>query len=140
MRAQAFFHFLITYGWALILLGTALAAMIYFGIIDVERFQPPCGFQTGFSCLKHQITPTGLILELQNNLGQDITIQRITDESGNCSASGGTLDSQASARYTVTGCTHPSSGNNYKSDIRINYALPNGIERSRKGHVRGKVD
>jgi hypothetical protein len=78
-RAQAALDFLMTYGWALLILSIAAAAIVSLGIFDTGSFVGSRA--VGFS----QMTPVGwsldsngvLLIKLKNNAGSDIEITSI---------------------------------------------------------------
>lgn len=78
-RAQVAMEFLMTYGWAILIVLTAIAALSYFGVLDLSRFLPErCNFPVGLDCLDKPAldTTNGVMkLALKNNLGYDIEIQ-----------------------------------------------------------------
>ena len=50
-RSQAAMEFMLTYGWALLVVITAIFAMAYFGVLDMARLMPnKCWGSTGFEC------------------------------------------------------------------------------------------
>ncbi|MFA6213807.1 MAG: hypothetical protein WC717_00840 [Candidatus Micrarchaeia archaeon] len=93
VRAQASLDFLMTYGWALLLIALAAAAIVALGIVDTGSFIGSRA--TGFS----QITPAGwsidstgmLKLKLKNNAGSDIGIFNITAVRGTETVSNATI-------------------------------------------------
>jgi hypothetical protein len=79
VRGQAALDFLMTYGWALLLIAIAAAAIVSLGILDVGSFMGSRA--VGFS----QVVPTGwqlqsgtLSLKLKNDAGTDINVTSIT--------------------------------------------------------------
>ena len=81
-------EFLLTYGWAIVIVVTAIAALAYFGVLDADRWMPNyCHIEGGLSCLDHSVsvydgfTPTDkynkLELRLRNNIGWNGKIKYI---------------------------------------------------------------
>ncbi|MFH1649018.1 MAG: hypothetical protein ABIA93_00530 [Candidatus Woesearchaeota archaeon] len=80
-KAQAAMEFLMTYGWAIMVVLAAIGALAYFGVLSPDRFLPEkCVINGGFSCTEYLITSTGPGFKLQNNLGVDAAIVRIDIE------------------------------------------------------------
>ena len=76
-KAQAALEFLMTYGWAILVVLVSIGALAYFGVLSPEKFLPAkCILQSGITCLDHKATGSGInpgvTLYLQNSLGYDI--------------------------------------------------------------------
>ena len=60
-RAQAAMEFLMTYGWAILVVLVAIGALAYFGVLSPEKFLPSsCSLPSGLGCIDHKATATGL--------------------------------------------------------------------------------
>ncbi len=139
-KGQAALEFIMTYGWAILVVLVAIAALAYFGVLSPSEFLPErCLFPPGLACTEHQVSATGMTLVLTNSLGKAITITDITDVSGSCSNSGGTLDNGDSGTYTFTGCSHGTSGSQYKTDITITYTAQN-VNHTKTGSLVTQVE
>lgn len=56
-RAQAAMEFLLTYGWAIVVVVVAISALAYFGVLNPENFLPnQCHLPTGFTCRDFSLT------------------------------------------------------------------------------------
>ena len=52
-------EFLMTYGWAILVVLAAIAALAYFGVLSPEKFLPEkCLIEVGFTCISSKIEPT----------------------------------------------------------------------------------
>ena len=76
-KGQAALEFLMTYGWAILVVLVSIGALAYFGVLSPEKFLPAkCILQSGITCLDHKATsttlPTGVTIYIQNNIGYDI--------------------------------------------------------------------
>ena len=70
--AQAAMEYLITYGWAILVIAVALAALFELGVFDVQNFEPQaCIGQTGFVCQNPIYTSNGLSVTLGQINQQD---------------------------------------------------------------------
>jgi hypothetical protein len=78
-RGQAAMEFLMTYGWAILVVIAAIAALAYFGVLDPARLLPErCQSSAGMDCIdKAAISETGVQIALRNNIGFPITITNI---------------------------------------------------------------
>ncbi|MBS1266704.1 MAG: hypothetical protein MAG795_00673 [Candidatus Woesearchaeota archaeon] len=79
-RAQAAMEFLMTYGWAIMVVLIVIGALAYFGVLNPQRLLPPkCTFPTGISCNDHLVVSGGLIkLNLINGLGEAIYVMNVS--------------------------------------------------------------
>jgi len=100
-KSQAAMEFLMTYGWAILVVLVVIGALAYFGVLNPQQFLPrKCQFAQGLVCMDHKLssTATELHLLLNNGLGRDISIKLLnfTSDNGlvgcqNISATGITL-------------------------------------------------
>lgn len=101
-RAQAAMEFLMTYGWAILVVLIVIGALAYFGMFNLNIFfQERCTFQTGFQCDDAilQLGPNGntanITILMQNSMGEDIKITNLTFKTTtgtNCSGYNGATD------------------------------------------------
>src|SRR3990170_3053196 len=74
-RAQAAMEFLMTYGWAILVVLIVIGALAYFGVLDPSKLLPEKGgFPTGLHCDDYFVSTTGINLTIQNGIGKDIEI------------------------------------------------------------------
>ena len=76
-KAQAAMEFLMTYGWALLVVLVAIGALAFFGVLNPGQFLPDqCTMFAGFSCTGYYATVTGTVLKLtfQNGLGYSMDV------------------------------------------------------------------
>src|SRR3989338_2574882 len=74
-KSQAAMEFLMTYGWAILVVLAAIAALAYFGVLSPEKFLPEkCILAPGLACVSHKVEPSQTILILSNGLGRTITV------------------------------------------------------------------
>jgi hypothetical protein len=73
-RAQAAMEFLMTYGWAILVVLAAIGALAYFGVLSPDRFLPEkCTLPSGVACLDFTYAAgTGITVRLQNSAGFDM--------------------------------------------------------------------
>jgi len=75
-KGQAAMEFLMTYGWAILVVLAAIGALAYFGVLSPDRFMPSkCMISGGFSCVEYKMDGTvgaeQVRFYIQNNLGAD---------------------------------------------------------------------
>ncbi|MBN1645473.1 hypothetical protein JW868_00365 [Candidatus Woesearchaeota archaeon] len=80
-KAQAAMEFLMTYGWAILVVLAAIGALAYFGVLTPSRYLPSqCTASTGFGCVEYfgDGATDIVVATLTNNGGYDITQGSIT--------------------------------------------------------------
>ncbi|MBR9699766.1 hypothetical protein GOV09_04890 [Candidatus Woesearchaeota archaeon] len=79
-KAQAAMEFLMTYGWAILVVLVAIGALAYFGVLSPDKFLPErCTGTAGLDCVdKAVIEDNRLQISLRNNLGYTIRIDMDT--------------------------------------------------------------
>lgn len=143
-KAQVAMEFLMTYGWALLIILIAIGALAYYGVLNVDRFLPEsCILPQGLSCTSYKATTTTTILVIQNGLGQDITFSSIEIVAGGCTgtytAASGELVNGDTETYTITGCTNGNPGSKFKSDVTVTYTDAASVLHSKTGELIVKV-
>lgn len=74
-KGQSALEFLMTYGWAILVVLAAIGALAYFGVLNPSNFLPDqCTASTGFGCVgKPVVSATNVSFVLTNGAGSDIT-------------------------------------------------------------------
>jgi len=140
-KAQAAMEFLMTYGWAILVVLVAIGALAYFGVLSPDNFLPErCTGPAGLDCLDKaaiEATPNNVTFVLKNNVGFDITSLSVTSASDSCgSVSGSFIQTEnASGAYNVSNraennrkvkvtvtCGTDFSTGRFKSNIGLSYA------------------
>lgn len=156
MKAQSAAEFLMTYGWALVIMLSVVAILYMLGVFNPSSSLPnSCVFPIGLSCSGYKIVSGGaLTLQLGQNTGKGITITRL-----GCSASetppitdlgtpvyimnGGSEDlSTVGVHCTLTdGVSTPTEGDFYSGTIYVTYVDEDiGITHDLKGDIGYKVE
>jgi hypothetical protein len=72
-RAQAAMEFLMTYGWAILVVLAAIGALAYFGVLSPGKLVPDkCQVGPGFDIKDCKVSTDSLVITLYNGLGVDI--------------------------------------------------------------------
>ena len=99
-RAQAAMEFLMTYGWAILVVLIVVGALAYFGVLNPQNLIPEkCVFPTMLTCQDYLITPTSsgtISVKLINGAGKDMDIGFV-----NFTADASTFDSPYECKYTT---------------------------------------
>ncbi len=86
-KGQAAMEFLMTYGWAILVVLVAIGALAYFGVLNPGRFLPStCTIMPGISCTEYKVVATPVAnlvntsavtanigIKIQNGMGKDLT-------------------------------------------------------------------
>src|SRR6185436_6826697 len=75
-KGQAAMEFLMTYGWAILVVLAAIGALAYFGVLSPDRLLPDkCTATPPFTCTQNKVTAASgeVNIFLQNSAGVDLT-------------------------------------------------------------------
>ncbi|MFC1753254.1 hypothetical protein ACFL96_07660 [Thermoproteota archaeon] len=148
-KAQAAMEFLMTYGWAILVVLAAIAALAYFGVLSPDRFLPEqCTLPSGVACLDFTVTGNAsnpqFNMIVQNSAGFDmstVSVNLTTPPAGaSCTATvtPATLTDGAQDTFDID-CTGASAGK-FKSDIVISYTnLQTGLAHTKVGTLIAEV-
>ena len=121
-KGQAAMEFLMTYGWAILVVLAAIAALAYFGVLSPEKFLPQkCILQPGIACVSHKVEPSKITLVISNGLGRTIIVNNIAI--GSCtSAFTDELMSGVDHTFVIGGsCSNGAVKDKFKGDITFSY-------------------
>jgi len=79
-KGQSALEFLMTYGWAILVVLAAIGALAYFGVLNPTNFLPDqCIGSTGFGCVGHpSLQPTQIQWIMVNGIGNSLNLDRST--------------------------------------------------------------
>jgi len=147
-KAQAAMEFLMTYGWAILVVLIAIAALAYFGVLNPSRYLPSsCRLVPGLSCEDFKVDGDAGTVELviQNGMGQDlypinIYIGEACDGSGTEPDGDGLVDGEKDT-FTIT-CNPltPLTGSRFKEDVIIEYTAESGLAHNVTGDLTSQVE
>lgn len=153
-KAQGALEFLMTYGWAFLVILIMIGALAYFGVLNPTKFLPErCTFGAQMACKDHKLAllEGTVTLRLQNNFGSSIAIigasTTATSPDGfACGTPPAITDIDLATTYTpdaesntlipegetfvitFSGCNFAtaggSAGEKFKADIAVNYYDP----------------
>jgi hypothetical protein len=160
-QAQAAMEFLLTYGWAILVVLVAISALAYFGVLDMKFLtRNSCTLPVGLSCLDHRVYVQGptnrLEMNIKNNLGHEIKITAFDAEVFNnkhqlindITLSNGEKTVSPN-NLIVMDLTNVGSGSGQKINSREKYSFEftltytvteTGLSHTVKGSVIGKVN
>ncbi|MBI2575401.1 hypothetical protein HYV82_05960 [Candidatus Woesearchaeota archaeon] len=81
-KAQAAMEFLMTYGWAILVVLVVIGALAYFGVLSPDTLLPEkCTLPILLNCKDHKVTDTSgtdtIMLSILNGAGRDMKIYRV---------------------------------------------------------------
>jgi len=141
-KSQAAMEFLMTYGWAILVVLAAIAALAYFGVLSPEKFLPEkCVLQPGIACVSHKVEPTKVTLVISNGLGRSIIVNSITV--GSCSGTFNELMIGGVDHTFVIGgtCSNGAQKDKFKGDITLGYTEKDtNLTKTSFGNINTKIE
>jgi hypothetical protein len=143
-RGQAAMEFIMTYGWAILVVLVMIGALAYFGVLNPKNYLPEkCVAAPGFNCKDYQVQDNSggnmkFSLALENKLGSSVDIKSVnvtyakgaTVYSDTCGGVTPTLqaDGQVTLACTFGGATSPGVGQPVTVNAVVKYQdTVNGI-------------
>ena len=146
LRAQAALDFLMTYGWALVMITICVAALYSMGVFDTSTFigSRASGFSQ-MTATDWAIQPNGtLFLKLKNNAGTDVNVTAINATYQSQSVQYGTVtpiqNGQLSGNIAVGSFAAMPRGAGYSVQVAMAYTdIATGYSYVDSGTLTGKV-
>ena len=139
-------EFLMTYGWAILVVLVAIGALAYFGVLNPSRFLPSsCTIAPGIGCDDFKVDGTAgtVQLLLRNGMGNDLTGVTVDVTEGTCAqATPGAWDDGTvlgGATGITLSCTGI-SGSQFKGDVIVTYTGSSGIDHTVTGSLTTRVE
>lgn len=140
-RSQAALEFIMTYGWAILVVLVAIGALAYFGVLSPDKFLPSkCVLQSGIACLDHKVTATQVQVVLQNSLGFDLT--SVIVKAGGCgtSSSINLANGEKSSIISIT-CSPALTVSKYNAQVNVSYTVTDtGISHNNVGQITSRIE
>ena len=150
-KGQAAMEFLMTYGWAILVVLAAIGALAYFGVLSPDRFLPSkCQLSPPFSCTEYKVTAgqatDGLQLRIENNGGVDLDSVHIS-VTGDCTnntvhgfvGNGDAIDSGLITFNCDTSAL--SAGGRFKADLSLVYQNTGGaVNHTATGSIQARAE
>ena len=148
-KSQAAMEFLMTYGWAILVVLVAVGALAYFGVLSPDKFLPAkCTLGSGIACVDHRVQGTagaggvGLItVRLTNSLGFDIS--SVVVKAGGCGTDAvncATLSNGASCTASIT-CAAALAGSKYNQQLNVSYTVTEtSIAHNNLGQITTRIE
>ena len=140
-KSQAAMEFLMTYGWAILVVLAAIAALAYFGVLSPEKFLPEkCILAPGLACVQHKVTPTDTTLIISNGFGRTIRVTNL--QVGTCTKTFDvTMVSGVENSFVLSSCSNGVSKEAFKGDITLTYVDTSyNVTKTVHGNLATKVE
>ena len=142
-KSQAALEFLITYGWAILVVIIAIAALAFFGVLNLDAFFPDrCVLPVDITCIDHKVESYRAIIVVKNTRGETMTINKVTVSANNqqCFADESiTLSNGGTAIFTITQCNNGATGTKFDGIINITYTIEDKLSHEITGTLRAKI-
>ena len=158
IRGQSAMEFLMTYGWAILVVLIAIGALAYFGVLNPAKFLPSsCVIFPGISCTNFVIKPLTGEFVVQNGLGQQVTLFNLTinaPNQGTCTSAGSSVATSGAGTTLTDGETEKititcaagnfgTAGDRFKADLNVSYAEGSGsniLYHIKKGSIVSQIE
>ncbi len=146
-RGQAATEFLMTYGWAIIVVLITIGALAYFGVLSPNKFLPnSCILFPGLSCDDFIISPGSAIIIITNGMGSNMLINDLNlsnlNDGSSCqvdNVAGDILSDGESKVYVFAGCNNGNPDRKFKGEINIEYTT-NQLSHKKTGEIVSLVE
>ncbi len=150
-KGQAAMEFLMTYGWALLVVLVAIGALAFFGVLNPGQFLPSsCTITPGIACTDFNALENNTVtVVLQNGMGESMANVAITmPDTASCNAGAlncvgpTTLADGATDAWACTCTVDILKGEKFKTDVVVSYDLggDNPITHSKTGQLVTQVE
>ena len=124
-KGQAAMEFLMTYGWAILVVLVAIGALAYFGVLSPGKFLPEsCVIAPGFSCEDFKIGADGSATVIIKN-GAKATLTSvgvlIGAVAGVCAPVTVSVGSITTCTWAAAALTPGTAGDRFKSTVSLTY-------------------
>ena len=147
-KGQAALEFIMTYGWAILVVLVAIGALAYFGVLSPDRLLPnKCVLQSGMGCTDFRVQAATITVRITNSLGYDVNAAFLN--ASNCPTTvGQSISNGGSATFVMT-CdsdpvavgAQPLTGTKYNADLNISYVVTDsGISHKNIGQLTARIE
>lgn len=140
-KSQAALEFLMTYGWAILVVLVAVGALAYFGVLSPEKFLPSkCTLQPGIGCLDFKVTASTISVVIQNSLGYDLSSVVVKAQDCGTDSAPATLANGARGTYDIT-CSPVLTATTYNGALNVSYTITEtGLSHVNQGTLTAKME
>ena len=138
-------EFLMSYGWAILVVLIAISALAYFGVLNPHKVIPEtCILFPGLGCNDHKVDGTGATFVISNGMGRDLESFSITIlGDGACSGDSSnpvSINEGESAMIHIACTTSPTVGDRFVRELQVDYTEVGAMPHSKSGEVSTEVE
>lgn len=138
-------EFLMTYGWAVLVVLAAIGALAYFGVLSPDKFLPEkCTLPSGIACLDfRQKDASAVTLVIQNAQGFDISGVHMQLDTGSENCSSATIPSVIDGQKATldVSCNQSFAKGKFSGTIRLNYTRSDStMEHIKTGQLIMRIE
>ncbi len=141
--SQAALEFLMTYGWAVLVMVISVSVLAYFGVLNLDQFFPEkCSLPYGIICLDHRVESYRVVIVLQNVLGKAITIDKVLVSGNNQQCFDNqsiALKNDEKAIFTIAQCNNGAEGKKFEGAVNVTYTIENELTHIVAGILKSKI-
>ena len=141
-KGQAAMEFLMTYGWALLVVLVAIGALAFFGVLNPGQFLPSsCTITPGISCDDFTASASQVQVVLRNGMGDSLTSVALIVDGASCSQTGtaGTISDGDAETFSCAGGW--TKGDKLKADLALTYKVGSStISHTKIGQLVTQVE
>ena len=145
-KGQAAMEFLMTYGWALLVVLIAIGALASFGVLNPGQFLPEtCTVAPGISCIDFSASATstkGLVVMMQNGMGIALTGVTLDSTALTCTlnpvgdwAAGEVVTFECDGSVGTEGAMYSGT----EDGLTLDYTVSGGLEHSKAVSIMTKI-
>ncbi len=130
-------EFLMTYGWAILVVLIVIGALTYFDIFSIS-LPNKCTPTSGIVCIDHVVSSSDISVVLRNSLGYDMSSVTVAIEDCGTDSTPASIANGEQETYTIS-CSQ--TGNTFKGDLNITYTLSDtGLSHTTRGSIISKIE
>ena len=139
-------EFLLTYGWAILVVLVAIGALAHFGVLNPKNSLPEfCFFFPGISCTDFKVDTNGVTLVVINGMGKDLAEFSVEISGMDLVCRGDSspeiiLMSGDEATLFIDCRVEAKAGTRFAKDLKISYLEIGGFLHNRLGEISTNVE
>ncbi len=138
-KAQSAMEFIMTYGWVILVILIAIAALAYFGVLDLSRFLPArCSLAPGLGCEDFTVTPDSASIAIRNGLATPVNITSLSIPTCNTTTAAILLKGEV-VTLEFSDCDNGDVGDRFNQLMNISFVFETLIHQD-QGEVIGIVE
>ena len=138
LKAQASLEFIMTYGWAIMIVLVSIGSLSYFGVLNPDEFLPSrCILEFGIVCVDFKVQEDAVTLVLFNGRKEEIQIPSI-NVTGCTGTASGSLKIKEQEKFVVGGCSN--TGRKFSGQVNVTYIGRSDLEHTNIGAILARVE